>query len=288
MTGGVERAVVLNEALAVAAEKANIPMGIGSQKAMARDVKKLDFFNVRKVAPNLFLIGNLGAADLMREVSLSDVLRLIDSMELNAFALHLNALQECVQPEGSRNFRDVLNHIEKLVQTSPVPVIVKEVGAGISADDFRRLAATGVAAVDVGGRGGTSWSRIEGERGSSEDKRIGELFANWGLSTAESVMACARARFSCENPPQIVATGGIRDGLMVAKAVAMGASMCGVALPFLRKAMEPQEGEDSAESVLREIRFFERSLRIAMFCSGVKNLSGLATVVRTSQSCRSC
>jgi isopentenyl-diphosphate delta-isomerase len=129
---------------------------------------------------------------------------------------------------------------------------------------------------------------IEGLRGSHEDNRLGELFSHWGVRTAEAVASCARAKCVCENAPEIVATGGIRDGLTVAKAVGLGATMCGVGLPFLRAVMQPPEGLSPVESVLREIRYFERSLRIAMFCSGVKNLNALSKVVIAASQCRSC
>jgi isopentenyl-diphosphate delta-isomerase len=288
MTGGVEKAKIVNESLAIAAERASIPFGIGSQKMMVRERFKGDFFNIRNVAPKVFLVGNIGAADLNAAISLDDVKRIVDESGLNAIALHLNALQECVQPEGNADFRNVLVAIERVVRALDIPVVVKEVGAGISADDYRRLADTGVRAVDVGGRGGTSWSLIEGFRGSDEDKRLGELFSHWGVRTVDAVAACARAKCVCECAPEIVATGGIRDGVAVAKAVGLGATMCGVGLPFLRAVMNPTLGLSPVESVLREIRYFERSLRIAMFCAGVKNLNALSRVVFAASGCRSC
>ncbi len=288
MTGGVENAKVINETLALAAERACIPLGIGSQKVMVRDMSRRDSFHVRRVAPNVFLVGNIGAADLTEAVSIDNVKRLVQDLGLNAIALHLNALQECIQPEGNSNFRNVLNAIERVVCALDIPVVAKEVGAGISADDYRRLADVGVKAVDVGGRGGTSWSLIEGLRGDNEDKRLGQLFSRWGVRTADAVAACARAKCSCESAPEIIATGGIRDGLTMAKAVGMGASLCGVGLPFLRAVMNTSEGISPVDAVLREIRFFERSLRIAMFCSGAKNLNALSKVVRQASGCRSC
>ncbi len=288
MTGGVEKAAQVNAALARAAQEANVPLGLGSQKLMVRGTSADTFFDVRAHAPHVFLIGNLGAADLNFGISVDDVLRIIDKLKLNAFAFHLNALQECVQPEGNRNFRDVLKALENVVRRSSVPVIVKEVGAGISGDDYRALAAIGVAAVDVGGRGGTSWSRIEGLRGTEEDHRIGELFSRWGVRTSDALVACSRARFVCDTPPEIIATGGIRDGVSVAKAIGLGATLCGIGLPLLRAALSPKVGEDPAESVLREIRFIERSLRMAMFCSGSKKLAHLQKVIRAGSGCCSC
>lgn len=288
MTGGVEKAAHINAALAKAAERKQIPMGLGSQKMMARDAGFVKYFDVRKFAPKVFLIGNFGAADLNSSVSIDNVKCAVDEVGLNAVALHLNALQECVQPEGNRDFSGVLKNIEKVVHAVSVPVMVKEVGAGVSGDDYRRLAEVGVACVDVGGRGGTSWSRIEGMRGSVDDKRVGELFANWGVSTADAICACRKAHFSCDVAPQIVATGGIRDGLAVAKAVALGAQMCGVALPFLRAALLSENIEVASQNVVKEIEFFERTLRIAMFCSGSRNLYALQKRVRMISNSCSC
>jgi isopentenyl-diphosphate delta-isomerase len=285
MTGGVQRAQEFNEVLAIAAQEANIPFGLGSQKIMVREPSMRRLFDVRKAAPQVFLMGNLGAADLNAGISCDDVLRLVDSLKLDAFAFHLNALQECIQPEGSTDFRNVISALENVVKRVGIPVIVKEVGGGISSDDYRRLADIGVAAVDVGGRGGTSWSLIEGYRGDDMGNRLGQLFSTWGLRTAEAVAQCARARVSCENQPDVLATGGIRDGVQAAKAVALGASMCGVGLPFLKAASAAEGPHAAHEGVLREIDFFARSLRIAMFCSGSASLSKLGFALRARTGC---
>ena len=165
MTGGVRDGQRINEVLAAAAEKFNIPMGLGSQKLMLKDNAYRELFDVRRKSPRVFLIGNIGAVSFNYGITTDQIASLVDSLELNAFAVHLNLLQELIQPEGERNFSRLLPYIETLVQQLPVQVVVKEVGSGMSAATCQRLFDVGVAAVDVGGRGGTSWSVIEGMRG---------------------------------------------------------------------------------------------------------------------------
>ena len=173
MTGGVEKGQEINEALALAAQKYNIPMGLGSQKMMIKEPKYKNLFNVRKIAPNLFIIGNLGVVSLNYGIKLDDIKRLIDDLELNALALHLNALQECIQPEGERNFANLLSKIEYIAKNISVPLLIKEVGSGMSPVTFQKLVSIGVSGVDIGGKGGTSWSYIEGLRSNQEGLRLG-------------------------------------------------------------------------------------------------------------------
>ncbi len=277
MTGGVAKGQEINEALAIAAQNFNIPMGLGSQKMMITDPNFKKLFNVRKVAPNLFLIGNLGAVSLNYGIKIEDIQRLIDELELNAFALHLNALQECIQPEGERNFSNLLNKIETLVKKISVPLLIKEVGSGISAPTFQRLVSIGVSGVDVGGKGGTSWGYIEGLRSDQDGQRLGELFRNWGYGTDESLIACSRLKKNLGYNIPLVATGGIRHGLHVAKAVALGATMTGVGLPLFKAALVSDNGRTPLESVEKELLFFQKSLSITMFCSGAKTLSELGS-----------
>lgn len=279
MTGGVEKGQEINEALAAAAEKYNIPMGLGSQKIMIKDPKYKKLFNVRKVAPNLFIIGNLGAVSLNYGIKLDDIKRLVDDLELNAFALHLNALQESIQPEGERNFTNLLSKIELIAKSLQVPLLIKEVGSGMSPSTFQKLVSVGVSGVDIGGKGGTSWGYIEGLRSNKEGQRLGELFKNWGISTDESLLLCSRRNKELGYNIPLVATGGIRNGLHVAKAVAAGATMAGVGLPLFRAAISPEKGETALESVEKEISFFKKSLSIAMFCSGAQKLSELSSRV---------
>ncbi|WP_161597586.1 type 2 isopentenyl-diphosphate Delta-isomerase [Fluviispira multicolorata] len=277
MTGGIEKGQEINEAIALAAEKYNIPMGLGSQKMMIKDPKFKRLFDVRKIAPKLFVIGNIGAVSLNYGITLDDIQRLVDDLELGAFAIHLNALQECIQPEGERNFFQLLKKIENIAKNLSVPLIVKEVGSGISAETFKKLVSVGVSAVDVGGKGGTSWSAIEGLRADREGQRLGDLFKDWGLTTDDSLLSCSGLKNNLQYNVPLIATGGIRNGLQVAKAVAVGATMVGVGLPLFKAAVSPQAGETPLESVERELSFFKKSLSITMFCAGAQNLSQLSS-----------
>lgn len=276
MTGGVERGQEINEILACAAQKFSIPMGLGSQKILLQDPSLRPLFDVRKRAPKVFLIGNMGAVSLNYGVSVEQLKKLSEQFELNAFALHVNALQECIQPEGERNFANLIKKIEDVVKTLEIPILVKEVGSGMTEKTFARLVDAGVHAIDVGGRGGTSWSAIEGMRGGSDGLRLGELFRNWGLCTDESLVRCQMLKQERGLATELVATGGMRNGLQVAKAVALGASMVGVGLPLFRAVTTPKNGESAFEAVEKELLFFKESLLIAMFCAGAKNLSELA------------
>lgn len=282
MTGGVKDGQRINETLARAAERWNIPMGLGSQKLMIKDPSYQKLFDVRRVAPKVFLIGNVGAVSFNYGVKVDDVVRMSDTLGLNACAVHLNALQELIQPEGERDFSQLIDRIADLVRRLSVPVMVKEVGSGMTAETCRRLLEVGVLAVDVGGNGGTSWSAIEGLRGDLLTQRLGELFRNWGMSTAESVAECAPIFKSFGSVParQLVATGGIRDGQQVALMLALGAQMCGVGLPFFRAIVSPVEGKSAEESLNEEIQFFARSLEIAMYCSGARRIGDLPLRLR--------
>ncbi|MBW4458353.1 MAG: type 2 isopentenyl-diphosphate Delta-isomerase [Nostoc indistinguendum CM1-VF10] len=279
MTGGIERGQEINQILAIAAVKNGIPMGLGSQKIMVTRPELKRLFDVRKQAPNTFLIGNIGVVNFNYGITIEDIQRLVDSLELDAFAFHINALQECIQPEGERNFSGLLYLLEQAVKKLSIPIMVKEVGSGISAATFRKLVNCGVAAVDVGGRGGTSWSAIEGFRGDRESYRLGQLFRNWGLLTDQSLQACAEEKRRLESAVELVATGGIRNGLQVTKAVSLGAQMVGVGMPLFKAAVNPPPGMTGLEAVEKELSFFQRSLTIAMFCSGAQKLSNLESRV---------
>jgi len=282
MTGGVREGQRINETLALLAERWNIPMGLGSQKLMLSDPASRRLFDVRKVAPRVFLMGNIGAVSFNYGVAVDAVVRMTEQLELNACAVHLNALQEQIQPEGERNFDRLLPHIEQLVKRLPVPVIVKEVGSGMTAETARRLFSVGVAAVDVGGNGGTSWSVIEGKRGDVLTHRLGELFRNWGLSTLDSVRECVPVAkvFGVAPERAVVATGGIRDGAQAAVLLALGAQMCGIGLPFFRAVVNPSDGISPEDSLEQEMQFFTRSLRIAMYCSGAQKIDELSSRLR--------
>ncbi len=277
MTGGVEHGQEINEALALVAQNYSIPMGLGSLKMMLKEPKLKRLFDVHCKTPDVFLIGNMGAVSFNYGVSIDDIKRLQQELTLNAFALHLNALQECIQPEGERNFFDLLKKIEKIATILNVPLIIKEVGSGVSEKTYRRLVDAGVSALDVGGKGGTSWSAIEGLRSANEGQRLGELFRNWGLSTDESLIQCVQSKFKNKDKIDLIATGGIRNGLQVAKCVALGATMAGVGLPFFKAAVNPPKNQSAYEAVENELIFFKKSLLISLFCSGAKNLDDLSS-----------
>jgi isopentenyl-diphosphate delta-isomerase len=231
------------------------------------DNSLVDVFDVKQHAPNVFLIANLGFAQLRQADFLSQTEKAVEMIKADALAIHLNALQEMVQVEGDRDFSGILDRLTQVCKTLSVPVIVKEVGCGISQVVADKLVDAGVSAIDVGGRGGTSWAYIEGQRASCEQTQtLAETFRNWGIPTAYS-LAAIRAKHKAF---PLVATGGIRDGLTLAKAVAVGADMVGLGLPLLRAAL------DSQEQVHECLNTFVRGLQIAMVASGSADLKALS------------
>ena len=269
MTGGVKKGEKINNVLGCIASEFNIPMGLGSQKMMILNPEFEHLFDVKKKYPKVFLIGNIGAVSFNYGISPDRLCKVIESFKLNAFAVHLNALQECIQPEGERNFYGLLSKIQEFVKISPVPVIVKEVGSGMTQEACQSLISAGVKVIDVGGKGGTSWSIIEGLRSKASVQRLGALFKNWGFTTLESVLECTKAcLLNKDKSIDIIATGGIRSGIDVAKMVASGATMAGVGLPFFRAATSSDSWDLAYDAVLKELLFFKHSLEIAMFCSG--------------------
>jgi isopentenyl-diphosphate delta-isomerase len=271
MTGGSERAGTVNSRLARAAEGLRLPMGLGSQRVMLERPVLAGTFAVRDLAPSTLLIGNVGAVQLNRSVTADDCVRLVEEGGLDAFALHLNVLQELVQPEGDRDWRGLLGKIGAVARRLPVPLVVKETGCGISGAVALRLRDEGVACIDVGGAGGTSWGWIEGFRAADPERAaIGETFRDWGLPTRDALLDCRRA-LGPDFP--LIATGGVRSGLDVARAIALGADLAGVALPFFRAA---DAGEDDA---LRLAERFVAELRIAMMCAGARTVSALRGAV---------
>lgn len=274
MTGGTEEAGQLNRRLAGAAQAAGIAMGLGSQRAGLEDPALAPSFQVRAVAPNILLFANLGAVQLNYGYTVDHCRRAVDMIEADALILHFNALQEAVQPEGDADFSGLLKKIEAVCRALPVPVIGKEVGWGISERAARQLAEAGVAAIDVAGAGGTSWSQVEMHRAQTESqKRIAAAFLDWGLPTAESILNVKRVA------PQllILASGGLRDGIDVAKCVALGACVGGLAGPFLKAA------NISEEHVLEVIHELAREIRIAMFAAGAGSVAQLQNKVLVSQ-----
>lgn len=270
MTGGTEAAHQINRRLAAVAQHYGLAMGVGSQRVGVENPALMETFAVRSVAPDILLLANLGAVQLNYGYGLDHCRRVVENLDANALILHLNPLQEAVQTGGDTNFSGLLDKIEQLCAGLPVPVIAKEVGNGISAPMVQRLMAAGIAAVDVAGAGGTSWARVESERATdAHQRRLGQTFGEWGLPTADCIL---QARQVAPALP-LIASGGLRQGLDVAKAIALGADLAGLAMPFLRAASESEE----AAAALVEVLMAE--IKTAMFCTGQGTLAGLRTGV---------
>jgi len=228
MTGGTEIAEKINKNLAIAAEECKIALGVGSQRAAIEDPKLIKTYYVRDVAPDIFLIANLGAIQLNYGYGLEEVKKAVEMIKADALALHLNALQEIFQPEGDRNWKGCLKRIEHICKNVDFPIIVKETGAGISREVAKMIERANASAIDISGFGGTSWSLIESKR-NLELKN--SPIINWGIPTAISLIECVDA---VKIP--IIASGGIRNGVEIAKCIAIGANAVGIALPFLKPA----------------------------------------------------
>ncbi|MGH7738462.1 MAG: type 2 isopentenyl-diphosphate Delta-isomerase [Candidatus Tyrphobacter sp.] len=271
MTGGTDEARAINESLARAAQRAGFAMGVGSGRVLLERPELLPTFDVRELMPDVPLLANVGAVQLNCGYDADDCRRLVEMLRADALVLHLNALQEAVQVEGDTCFSGLLAKISALCGALGVPVVVKEVGWGIAPSEVKRLVEAGVAAIDVAGAGGTSWTQVERERLRDEKRRrVAGTFAGWGIPTAECVASTRDAAPSAT----IVASGGIRDGIDAAKAIALGADAVGVAGNFLRAAvLGPQAADDLAWELAT-------TLRIAMFCIGARTLDELRTTTR--------
>lgn len=266
MTGGTEQARQINRHLATAAQQVGIAMGLGSQRAGLVHPEKADTFKVRDVAPDILLFGNLGAVQFNYGYGVDECRRAVDMIEADALVLHLNPLQEAVQPEGDVNFANLARHIEAVCKQLEVPVIAKEVGWGISERTARLLIDAGVSAIDVAGSGGTSWSQVEMFRAPSDlHRRVAATFRDWGIPTSESIQMVRRV--SADLP--LIASGGVRSGIDIAKAIALGAHLGGMAGPFLKSAAV------SVEAVVETAEEMIRVLRIAMFAAGAGDLAAL-------------
>ena len=266
MTGGTEAAERINLNLAIGAQARGIAMGVGSQRTGLEVDGTAGSFRVRLVAPDILLFANLGAGQLNKGYTVDHCRRAVDMIEADALILHLNPLQEAVQADGDWNWAGLLGKIGQVCAAVGVPVVAKEVGWGINGRLARRLADVGVAAIDVAGSGGTSWTEVEYHRAPSERlRRIARTFADWGIPTADSLIQVRQA--APELPA--IASGGIRDGIDVAKCVALGATLVGLASPFLRAATV------SDEAVVDAIDLLADELRIAMFCTGAGDVTAL-------------
>ncbi|UYN89395.1 MAG: type 2 isopentenyl-diphosphate Delta-isomerase [Anaerolineales bacterium] len=269
MTGGTDEAGKINQALAEAAQETGIALGLGSQRAAIEDPTLETTFRVRNVAPDILLFANVGAVQLNYGYGLNHLQRAVDMAEADALMLHLNAVQEAVQPEGDTNFAGLLKKIEIMCKQLPVPVVVKEVGWGISGELAKQLARAGVQAIDVAGAGGTSWSQVEMHRAKNPSQaRLAAAFVDWGIPTSESIMQVRQA----VKTMRIFASGGLRSGVDIAKGIALGAELGGMAGPFLKAAVK------SSKAVVETINEVSRELQVAMFAAGAGSISSLQAV----------
>lgn len=265
MTGGSEHGRAINTNLAIAAEATGVAMGLGSQRIGLEKQDALDTFKlVRRHAPNAFILANMGAVQLNYGHGIESYQRVVDMVQANALYLHLNPLQEALQPGGDTDFRGLLDKIHELTAQVNVPVFVKEVGHGISGEVAKALFAAGVAGVDVAGVGGTSYAWVEATRAHNPD--FAAWFKGFGMPTDQAVAQVAAARTDRARP--IIASGGMRSPLDGLKARALGADLFSAAVPFLRPAME------SAEAVVQTIENWHKGLRVAMFAAGVGTWDG--------------
>ena len=266
MTGGTTQAFDINRRLAEAAEARGIALGVGSQRAAIEQPTVAESFEIRTFAPNILLFANLGAVQLNYGYGLAHCQRAVDMVKADALILHFNPLQEAVQPEGDTNFSGLYDKVEAICKALPVPVIAKEVGWGFSAETARRLASCGISAIDVAGAGGTSWSQVEMYRAAGAMRQqIAAAFRDWGLPTSEAILA---AKQGAPTLP-IIASGGLRTGVDVAKSIALGANLAGLAGGFLQAAIE------STDAVLEVIDMLAMTTKIAMFAGGIENIATL-------------
>ncbi|MBP0018093.1 MAG: type 2 isopentenyl-diphosphate Delta-isomerase [Cyanobacteria bacterium SBLK] len=273
MTGGTEQAKTINYRLAEAAQTYRLAMGVGSQRIAVEKPDVADTFAVRKIAPDILLFANLGAVQLNYTYGIDECLRVVDILQADALILHLNPLQECIQTNGDKNFKGLLDKIAKICKKISVPVVAKEVGNGISPQMAKYLVDAGVSAIDVAGAGGTSWAKVESERATNAlQRQLGKTFADWGIPTAECLVGI-RSLY-----PEIpaIASGGLRNGLDGAKAIALGADLAGLAFPFLQAASESPEAIDNF------IRLLQAELKTVLFCTG----NGTITELKRSNTLR--
>jgi isopentenyl-diphosphate delta-isomerase len=267
MTGGAADAAKINQVLAKAAQHTGIAMGVGSQRAAIELPELSATFQIREFAPDVLLLANLGAVQLNYGYGVEQCLKAVNMIGADALVLHLNALQEALQPEGDTRFAGLLDKIRMVCQELLVPVIVKEVGWGFSQADARELLAAGVAAIDVAGAGGTSWSQVEMYRARDEKQaRLASAFIDWGIPTSQAILNVRQAAPGM----LIIASGGLRTGMDIAKCLALGAKLGGMAGPFLKAAVS------SFEATIQTIETIRQEIQICMFATGVANLQAFS------------
>jgi len=267
MTGGTKKAAKINEALAEAASHFNVAMGVGSQRVALEDPGVESTFKVaREKAPHILLIGNLGLPQILEDSSLVNISRAIKMIDADAFAIHLNILQEAMQPDGDTYFTNFSADIKEIVSKTPVPLIAKETGSGIAFEEAQLLEDLGFKAIDVGGAGGTSWAAVEYHRARINNyklqERLGNVFWDWGIPTAVSTFEVSQ-----KTQLKVISSGGIRTGVDAAKAIALGADAFGLAIPLLKPALD-----GDLNSVFQ---MFINELKTAMFLVGARSIKEL-------------
>ncbi len=270
MTGGTTEAGRVNRILAEAAERTNVGFCLGSQRPMLERPSEVSSFDLRDLAPHTLIIGNIGGIQLRDELDAASLEALAQAVGADAIYVHLNPLQEAIQPEGDRDWRGVLDAIGEVAADANLPILVKEVGCGLGEETLRALRSTGIAGVETAGVGGTSWAQIEALRQHARTPRAiaGAVLADFGTPTAESIILARRAL-----PNRLViGSGGLRDGLEVAKCLRLGADACAMAWPFLVAA------QDGVEAVVTAIEGVIETLRITMFLAGAPDLLQLRQV----------
>lgn len=270
MTGGNHSLIKkINQNLAIAAEACQVAMAVGSQRVMFVDESAKDSFDLRAFAPSTVLIGNIGAVQLNYGFDYTHCQRAIDILAADGLYLHLNPLQEAVQPEGNTNFANLNHAIEQVVQQLTIPVLLKEVGAGLSVADIEDGLAMGIQHFDIAGHGGTSWSRIEHHRRQLESDELGLTFQDWGISTPSALKAASDYLQTTQTDSTLIASGGLRTGIDLAKAIILGARVGGIAAPLLQPAME------SADATIAAIEQLRKAFKTTMFLLGAKNIASL-------------
>jgi isopentenyl-diphosphate delta-isomerase len=264
ITGGHSGAMGTNQALAEICQEEKIALGVGSQRQLIENDEHIETFRiVREKAPDIVIIGNIGASQILETTNFSILKQMVSLIQADGMAVHLNPLQELLQPEGNSRFRGVLKSIERLVKEIEVPVIIKEVGCGISREVAKKLKNVGIRYIDIAGAGGTSWAGIESFR--CKNRKLANCFWDWGIPTAQSLKMISDIK-----DIRIIASGGIQDGITLAKALAMGAELCGAALPILKTLIEK-----NTEGLTSLIRLWREELQLAMFLTGSRTLIDL-------------
>lgn len=271
MTGGILEGGRLNRNLALAAQKFNIPMGVGSQR-IAIEHKELEkFFKIRKFAPDIPVLANIGLVQLNYGFGLKEFQKCIDMIDADALVVHINPIQEAIQFKGDRNWEGLVSKLEKIINRLSVPVIAKEVGFGMSYEVILKLYKIGVRIFDTAGWGGTNWSLVEGLRNKA-DKNLGELFSDWGISTTDSILNAVAVKNKVKGKIHIIGSGGLRNGVEIAKALTLGSDITGVASPFAKAGLV------SEVKVGELIERYAIELKTAMFGVGAKDIQSLRKV----------